>query len=124
MVSGWGPIIIAGIFAATLSSALASLVSAPKIFQVRTEGVHDGITILVALPVIGTCLSLILQAVCKDRIFPHIHVFAKGYGPSEEPRLAYFLTYAIAICFVLIGNQSISYKRFYYQMPRAAPLDF
>lgn len=34
-VSGFGPIITAGIFSATLSSALASLVSAPKVFQVR-----------------------------------------------------------------------------------------
>ena len=32
--SGWGPLIIAGIVAATLSSALASFVSAPKVFQV------------------------------------------------------------------------------------------
>lgn len=35
VVSGFGPIITAGIFSATLSSALASLVSAPKVFQVR-----------------------------------------------------------------------------------------
>uniref|UniRef100_A0A5F8GS99 Solute carrier family 12 member 3 n=1 Tax=Monodelphis domestica TaxID=13616 RepID=A0A5F8GS99_MONDO len=34
MVSGFAPLISAGIFSATLSSALASLVSAPKIFQV------------------------------------------------------------------------------------------
>lgn len=34
MVSGFGPLIIAGTFSATLSSALASLVSAPKVFQV------------------------------------------------------------------------------------------
>lgn len=34
-VSAFEPIILAGIFAATLSSALASLVSAPKVFQVR-----------------------------------------------------------------------------------------
>lgn len=34
LVSGFGPIITAGIFSATLSSALASLVSAPKVFQV------------------------------------------------------------------------------------------
>ena len=34
MISGFGPIVTAGIFAATLSSALASLVSAPKVFQV------------------------------------------------------------------------------------------
>lgn len=34
MSSLWGPLITAGIIAASLSSALASLVSAPKIFQV------------------------------------------------------------------------------------------
>lgn len=37
LVSGFGPFIYAGCFAATLSSALASLVSAPKVFQVRTS---------------------------------------------------------------------------------------
>jgi dolichol kinase len=35
MISGFGPIVTAGIFSATLSSALASLVGAPKVFQVR-----------------------------------------------------------------------------------------
>lgn len=35
MVSAFGPLVTAGIFAATLSSALTSLISAPKIFQVR-----------------------------------------------------------------------------------------
>lgn len=35
LVSLFGPVIYAGCFAATLSSALASLVSAPKVFQVR-----------------------------------------------------------------------------------------
>jgi hypothetical protein len=35
LISGVGPIITAGIFSATLSSALASLVSAPKVFQVQ-----------------------------------------------------------------------------------------
>lgn len=35
MESGFGPLITAGIFSATLSSALACLVSAPKIFQVK-----------------------------------------------------------------------------------------
>lgn len=34
LVSVFGPLIYAGCFAATLSSALASLVSAPKVFQV------------------------------------------------------------------------------------------
>ncbi|KAK3097932.1 hypothetical protein FSP39_014651 [Pinctada imbricata] len=74
-VSGWWPLITVGIFSATLSSALASLVSAPKVFQ----------------------------AVCKDRIFPKIHFFAKGYGPSENPRRAYVLAYCIGVGFIAIG---------------------
>lgn len=37
LVSYFGPLITAGIFSATLSSALASLVSAPKVFQVRNK---------------------------------------------------------------------------------------
>lgn len=37
LVSLFGPVIYAGCFAATLSSALASLVSAPKVFQARNS---------------------------------------------------------------------------------------
>lgn len=37
LVSAFGPLITAGIFSATLSSALASLVSAPKVFQVTSS---------------------------------------------------------------------------------------
>lgn len=40
MVSGFAPLITAGIFGATLSSALACLVSAAKVFQVRRWGVN------------------------------------------------------------------------------------
>ena len=39
LVSGFGPLISAGIFSATLSSALASLVSAPKVSQVSRSPV-------------------------------------------------------------------------------------
>ncbi|XP_041373186.1 LOW QUALITY PROTEIN: solute carrier family 12 member 2-like [Gigantopelta aegis] len=76
MVSGFGPLITAGIFSATLSSALASLVSAPKVFQ----------------------------AVCKDKIFPYVHIFAKGYGLGDNPRPAYVLAFVIGLGFVLIGD--------------------
>lgn len=41
MVSAFAPLITAGIFGATLSSALACLVSAPKVFQVLTHTIHD-----------------------------------------------------------------------------------
>lgn len=42
MVSGFAPLITAGIFGATLSSALACLVSAAKVFQVRLWWVESG----------------------------------------------------------------------------------
>uniref|UniRef100_A0A672I4U1 Solute carrier family 12 member 2 n=1 Tax=Salarias fasciatus TaxID=181472 RepID=A0A672I4U1_SALFA len=76
MVSGFGPIITAGIFSATLSSALASLVSAPKVFQ----------------------------ALCKDNIYPGLGMFAKGYGKNNEPLRGYILTFGIALAFILIGE--------------------
>uniref|UniRef100_A0A8C4RHU9 Solute carrier family 12 member 10, tandem duplicate 3 n=1 Tax=Erpetoichthys calabaricus TaxID=27687 RepID=A0A8C4RHU9_ERPCA len=76
MVSGFGPLITAGIFAATLSSALACLVSAPKVFQ---------------------CL-------CHDRLYPLIGFFGKGYGKNNEPIRGYLLTFIIAIGFILIAE--------------------
>ncbi|XP_062922828.1 solute carrier family 12 member 3 isoform X1 [Mobula hypostoma] len=76
MVSGFAPLITAGIFGATLSSALACLVSAPKVFQ---------------------CL-------CKDNLYPGIGVFGKGYGKNNEPIYSYLLTYFIAIAFILIAE--------------------
>nr|XP_046248623.1 solute carrier family 12 member 1 [Scatophagus argus] len=76
MVSGFGPLIIAGTFSATLSSALASLVSAPKVFQ----------------------------ALCKDNIYKILHFFAKGYGKNNEPIRGYVLTFIISVAFILIGN--------------------
>lgn len=69
LVSAFGPLIYAGCFAATLSSALASLVSAPKVFQ----------------------------ALCKDELYPKIKWFAKGFGKNNEPVRGYVLTFVIAI---------------------------
>ncbi|XP_075365787.1 solute carrier family 12 member 3 isoform X2 [Mycteria americana] len=76
MVSGFGPLITAGIFGATLSSALACLVSAPKVFQ---------------------CL-------CRDQLYPLIGFFGKGYGRNSEPIRGYMLTYVIAVGFILIAE--------------------
>ncbi|XP_077842290.1 solute carrier family 12 member 3 isoform X38 [Macaca mulatta] len=75
MVSGFAPLITAGIFGATLSSALACLVSAAKVFQ---------------------CL-------CKDQLYPLIGFFGKGYGKNKEPVRGYLLAYAIAVAFIVIG---------------------
>ncbi|XP_071381041.1 solute carrier family 12 member 2 isoform X4 [Centroberyx affinis] len=79
LVSGFGPLITAGIFSATLSSALASLVSAPKVFQ----------------------------ALCKDNIYPGLGVFAKGYGKNNEPLRGYVLTFCIGLAFILIAELNI-----------------
>lgn len=43
------------------------------------------------------------QAVCKDRLFPYISVFAKGYGKDDEPRRAYGLAFGVAMLMILIG---------------------
>ena len=75
LVSAVGALNYAGCFAATLSSALACFVSAPKVFQ----------------------------ALCSDRLFPFLHIFAKGYGKNREPLRAYALTFIIALACVLIG---------------------
>ncbi|KAF5270292.1 hypothetical protein FQA39_LY08403 [Lamprigera yunnana] len=79
LVSWVGPLIYAGCFAATLSSALASLVSAPKVFQ----------------------------ALCRDKLYPYIEWFGKGYGKNNEPVRGYILTFFIAIAFILIGELNI-----------------
>ena len=70
-------LIVAGIFAATLSSGLASIMTAPRI----------------------------LQAVAMDRIFPAF--FAKGYGPSNEPRNALLFAFIIAQAGILIGELNV-----------------
>lgn len=46
------------------------------------------------------------QALCKDKLYPGIVWFAKGYGKNNEPVRGYVLTFFIAICFILIGNDN------------------
>lgn len=71
----WIPqLVIAGILGATLSSALGSIMGAPRI----------------------------MQAVAKDGIAPFF--FSKGVGASNEPRNALLLTFIIAQTGILIGD--------------------
>lgn len=69
------PLIVAGVFAATLSSALGSFLGAPRI----------------------------LQAMGKDRLLKMLVYFGKGHGPADEPRVATVLSLGIAIAVVWIG---------------------
>lgn len=70
-------LVIAGILGATLSSALGSILGAPRI----------------------------MQAVAKDRIAPFF--LSKGFGPSNEPRNALLLTFVIAQAGILIGELNV-----------------
>jgi len=78
-VAAVGPLIGVGVVAATLSSAMASFMGAPRI----------------------------LQALALDRIFPWLHPFAKGVGPADNPRRGVLLTAAIAAGIVGIGRLNL-----------------
>jgi amino acid transporter len=74
----WLPeLVLAGIWGATLSSALGSILGAPRI----------------------------LQATAVDKITPKL--FAKGTGKTNEPRNALILTFLIAEGGILIGELDI-----------------
>lgn len=84
LISGFGPLNYAGCFAATLSSALASYVSCPKL----------------------------LQVIADDKLYPYwlVGILGKGYGKSKEPIRAYAFTFVLALVFVLIGMTSCLYS--------------
>lgn len=72
----YGPLIYTGVIAATLSSALGSMMGAPRI----------------------------LQAFAKDNIFKQIKFFAPGSGKSNEPRRAILITFLIAQAGIMAGD--------------------
>ncbi|XP_075245606.1 solute carrier family 12 member 2-like isoform X2 [Convolutriloba macropyga] len=72
-------ILISGIVAASLSSAIASLVGAPKVFQ----------------------------AICRDNLFPYVGVLGKGSPKDDEPRRGYMLTALIGLAFVAVGELNL-----------------
>jgi len=73
----FSPVLIyAGVISATLSSALGSMMGAPRI----------------------------LQALARDDIFRGLRWFARGSGPSAEPRRAIIITAVIAQIGILAGD--------------------
>jgi len=70
----FAPIVVAGIWGATLSSALGGILGGPRI----------------------------MQALSVDKVTPKI--FGKGFGKGNEPRNALILTFFIAEIGVLIGE--------------------
>jgi amino acid transporter len=76
-VVGWP--ISAGVIAATLSSAMASLLGAPRI----------------------------LQSLAQDRIFPFLLPFSHGAGATHNPRRAVLLSAGIAMATVGLGTLNV-----------------
>lgn len=75
-IAVWPIVIVAGVFAATLSSALGSMMGAPRI----------------------------LQAFAKDEVFKSLKFFGSGAGVSREPRRATVLTMVVAQCCIFLGD--------------------
>jgi amino acid transporter len=73
-VSRFKILVLLGVWGATLSSALGSLLGAPRN----------------------------LQAIARDRIVPTF--LGRGHGPADTPRIATALTFLIAIVAVFVGN--------------------
>ena len=78
-VAFFGFLVVAGVIAATLSSAMASFLGAPRI----------------------------LQSLAADRIFPFLVPFAKGFGPSSNPRRGVLLSAGIAYATVAWGQLNL-----------------
>jgi len=76
--------IMAGVFAAALSSAVGSFLGAPRV----------------------------LQAVARDRILPGIGVFARGSARGDEPRRCTVLTLIIALAVTWVAADPSSYRTF------------
>jgi len=78
-VAFFGWMITAGVIAATMSSAMASFLGAPRI----------------------------LQSLAGDRIFGFLFPFAKGVGPNANPRRGVLLSAGIAGATIALGNLNL-----------------
>jgi len=75
-VAAWPWLIEVGVIAATLSSAMASFLGAPRI----------------------------LQSLARDNVIPPLNMFAVGSGPSNNPRRAVLLAGAVALATIALGS--------------------
>ena len=79
-MSLWGPAILLGVWGATLSSAVGSILGAPRV----------------------------LQALARDGILPKpLHGLGTGSGPEDTPRAGTILTLGLALVAVWFGNLNI-----------------
>lgn len=73
----WQPLILIGVWSATLSSAVGSFLCAPRV----------------------------LQALARDRLLPGL--FGRGFGKTDDPRLASVFCFAVAALGVWVGDINI-----------------
>jgi amino acid transporter len=76
----WGPAILLGIWGATLSSAIGSILGAPRV----------------------------LQALARDKVLPSfMSSLGNGSGPEDEPRIGTAVTLGIAVATVCVGELNL-----------------
>lgn len=96
-ISMYGWLINAGVISATLSSAMASFLGAPRI----------------------------LKSLASDKIVPFLVPFAKGHGPSGNPRRGTLLSFGIAGASVFMGQLDLIagvVSMFFFNLLRPAQL--
>jgi len=77
-IARWSILIVVGVFAASLSSALGSLLGAPRM----------------------------LQALANDRVIPRF--IGRGFGKDKaDPRIATAISFAVALAAVLLGDLNL-----------------
>lgn len=76
-LSRWPQLIFVGVWGATISSAVGSILTAPRT----------------------------LQALAQDGLAPA--ALAAGVGPNNEPRIGMAVTFALAECGILLGNLDV-----------------
>ncbi len=79
-IAFWGDAILIGVWGATLSSALGSILGAPRI----------------------------LQALARDNILPRpLRILGRGTGPEDEPRIGTYVSLGLALTAVTLGDLNI-----------------
>ena len=79
-IAWWGDAILLGVWGATLSSALGSILGAPRV----------------------------LQALARDGVLPRwMRILGRGSGPDDEPRVGTAVTLAVALAAVTLGELNV-----------------
>lgn len=105
-MSAWGPLIYAGCFAATLSSAIACMFGAPRVFQaVAKDKLYPGVNwINWSKGLFDILCSKCHNLISKKSLILGLYIFAKGNGPNNDPFRGYVLVFLIAGTCILIGD--------------------